>query len=135
MTAEEHGRGEPDVTTKWSPRPVSGTVDRLRSIVAARGLTVFAVIDHSGAARSVDLSLRETKLVIFGSPLSGTPVMVVSPLAALDLPLKVLVWDDDGQTKVSYTSPQALAARHCLRADLAANLVGIDAITDAVVAP
>ena len=135
MTDDGLRPAEPGVTTKWSPRSVSETVDRLTSTIMARGLTLFAMIDHSGAAESVGLPLRGTKLIIFGSPASGTPVMVVSPLAALDLPLKVLVWDDDGQTRVSYTSPQTLAVRYRLGADLAANLHGIDAITDAVVAP
>jgi len=72
---------------------------------------------------------------MFGSPAAGTPVMAAAPLAALDLPLKVLVWADEGQTKVSYDAPAALAARHHLGADLAANLAGIDALTDALVAP
>jgi uncharacterized protein (DUF302 family) len=72
--------------------------------------------------------------VIFGSPAAGTPVMVAAPLAALDLPLKVLVWDDDGQTTVSYYSPDALAARHHLGADLAANLAAVNALTDALIA-
>jgi len=71
--------------------------------------------------------------VLFGSPAAGTPVMAASPLAALDLPLKVLVWDDAGQTKVSYYAPAALAARHHLSADLAAKLAGIDPLTDALI--
>jgi uncharacterized protein (DUF302 family) len=73
--------------------------------------------------------------VIFGSPAAGTPVMDASPLSALDLPLKVLIWDDAGQTKVSYYAPATLAARHHLSADLAARLAGIDPITEALVAP
>ncbi len=135
MIDDGNGQSGPDITTKISRHSVSETVERLTSILAARGLTLFAVIDHSGGAQAVGLSLRDTKLVMFGNPVSGTPVMVASPLAALDLPLKVLVWDDDGQTKVSYTSPQTLAVRYRLSADLAANLQGIVAITDAVVAP
>jgi uncharacterized protein (DUF302 family) len=110
-------------------------VARLLELVAAKEMKVFAVIDHSGAAASAGLSLRETKVVIFGSPQAGTPVMQSSPLAALDLPLKVLVWADGGQTKVSYTAPAALAARHDLSADLAGRLAGIDGLTDALVAP
>jgi uncharacterized protein (DUF302 family) len=97
-------------------------------------MKVFAVIDHSGEAKAAGLELRETKLVIFGSPKAGTPVMVAAPLAALDLPLKVLVWTDDRQTKISYTAPRALAARYGLNAELAGKLAGIDAVTDAVVA-
>ncbi len=74
-----------------------------------RGLTLFAIVDHnSGGAREVGLELRDTKLVIFGSPVAGTPVMVAAPLAALDLPLKVLIWNNEGHTQVSYTSVDAL---------------------------
>jgi uncharacterized protein (DUF302 family) len=77
--------------------------------------------------------LRDTKVVIFGSPQAGTPVMDAAPLAALDLPLKALVWDDDGQTNISYTAPAALAARYHFSDELAAKLAGIDAVTDVVV--
>jgi uncharacterized protein (DUF302 family) len=86
-------------------------------------MTLFAVLDQSAAARQAGLELRETTLVLFGSPAAGTPAMVASPLAALDLPLKVLVWSDEGQTKVTYYSPTELAARHHLSADLAGKLV------------
>ena len=101
--------------------------------MAAKGLHVFAVIDHSGEAKDRGIELRETKVVIFGSPEAGTPVMVSAPLVALDLPLKVLVWEDGGQTKVSYTTPAALAARYQLSDQLAGRLAGIDPLTDAVV--
>jgi uncharacterized protein (DUF302 family) len=96
-------------------------------------LKLFAVIDHSGEARHAGLELRDTMVVLFGGPAAGTPVMVASPLAALDLPLKVLVWDDEGQTKVSYLDPAALAARYGLGPDYAGRLAGIHAITDALV--
>src|ERR1035438_6181928 len=122
---------ETDVIIKVSQRPVAGTVSVLTGLIAAKGLKLFAVIDQSAEARQAGLTLRETTLVIFGGPAAGTPVMAASPLAALDLPLKVLVWDDDGQTKVSYYAPAALAARHHLSADLAGLLAGIDALTDA----
>ena len=128
-------RSNPGITTRPSPRPVSDTVDRLIATVAAMGLTLFDVIDHSGGAAAVGLALRETRLVIFGNPVGGTPVMVASPLAALDLPLRVVVWDDEGQTRVSYTSPEALAIRYGLGADLVRNLRVVDAVTDAVVEP
>jgi uncharacterized protein (DUF302 family) len=121
------------VVTKLSPWSVADTVSRLVAVVAGRGMKVFAVIDHSGEANAVGLALRDTKLVIFGSPKAGTPVMAAAPLAALDLPLKVLVWADEGQTKVSYTAPRALAARYGLGDELAARLAGIDAVTDAVI--
>ncbi len=122
------------VVTKVSPLSVADTVTRLSDLVVARGMRVFAVIDHSGEARAAGLKLRDTSVVIFGSPQSGTPVMAGSPLVALDLPLKVLVWadDDDGRTKVSYVAPRALAARYDLPDDLSARLAGIDALTDAV---
>jgi uncharacterized protein (DUF302 family) len=121
------------VITKTSPLPVSDTVTRLRSLVESKGMKVFAEVDHSGEAANAGLVLRETRVVIFGSPQAGTPVMQSSPLAALDLPLKVLVWADGSQTKVTYTAPAVLAARYDLGPDLAARLAGIDALTDAVV--
>jgi uncharacterized protein (DUF302 family) len=126
---------EADIVTKISPRSVADTVSRLTGIISAKGMKLFTVIDQSAEARQAGLSLRETTLVIFGSPAAGTPVMAASPLAALDLPLKVLVWaDDDGQCKVSYYAPASLAARHHLGAGLAGNLAGINALTDALVA-
>jgi uncharacterized protein (DUF302 family) len=98
-------------------------------------MRLFAVIDQRAEARQAGLDLRETTLVIFGSPAAGTPVMAAAPLAALDLPLKVLVWADGEQAKVSYYAPDALAAWHELSPELAGNLAGINALTDALVAP
>ena len=129
MTHDDAG-----IVTKLGPLPVAGTVAKLTGILSAKGVKLFAVIDQSAEARQVGLSLRDTTLVIFGSPAAGTPVMAASPLAALDLPLKVLVWDDEGQTKVSYYSPDALAARYHLGVGLAGNLAAINALTDALVA-
>lgn len=126
--------GNNEVTTKLSRSTVEQTVARLSEIVTAKGMTIFAVIDHSGEAQANGLELRDTKVVLFGSPAAGTPVMVAAPLAALDLPLKVLVWADGDQTKLSYTSPVALAARYGLGDELAVRLAGIDAVTDAVIA-
>jgi len=126
---------EADVVSKLSPRSVADTVHRLTSLIAARNLTLFAVIDQRAAAATAGLDLRATTLVIFGSPAAGTAVMVAAPLAAVDLPLKVLIWDDGGQTTVSYYDPAALADRHHLSADLAARLSGIGPLTDALVAP
>jgi uncharacterized protein (DUF302 family) len=122
------------VVTKQSPRSVEDTVAALATLVSEKGMKLFAVIDHSGEASSVGMDLRETKLVVFGSPRAGTPVMQAAPLAALDLPLKVLVWADGQQTKVSYVDPGALAARCHLSDDLAARLAGINALTDALAA-
>jgi uncharacterized protein (DUF302 family) len=124
---------ETDVVMKPSPRSVADTVARLTDLLAVRGLKLFAVIDQSAEASAVGLALRDTTLVLFGSPAAGTAVMVASPLAALDLPLKVLVWDDAGQTQVTYTAPAALASRYDLSPDLAARLAGIDPLTDALV--
>ena len=119
--------------TKLSPWSVADTVGRLSSEIACRGLKLFAVIDHSGEARAAGFALRETKLVVFGSPQAGTTVMQAAPLAALDLPLKALIWADGGQTKLSYTAPAELAARYGLTEELAARISGIDPLTDAVV--
>jgi uncharacterized protein (DUF302 family) len=122
------------INTKPSPWSVDESLERLTGAIAGRGIELFAVIDHSGEARKAGLELRDTKLVIFGSPAGGTPVMQAAPLAALDLPLKILVWDDDGQTMLSYTKPQELAARYGLDDELAGRLAAVDALTDAVIA-
>jgi uncharacterized protein (DUF302 family) len=124
-----------DVVTKLSPWSVADTVTRLTAAAAARELKVFAVIDHSGEAANAGLQLRDTKLVIFGSPAAATPVMVAVPLAALDLPFKVVVWlADDWQTRLSYTAPGTLVQRYNLSTELAARLDGIDALTSAAIA-
>jgi uncharacterized protein (DUF302 family) len=130
VASPEMGRG---VVTKVSPMSIADTVAKLSEIVTAKGMKVFAVVDHSGEAEAVGLELRDTKLVIFGSPLAGTAVMVAAPLSALDLPLKVLVWADAEQTKVSYTSPDELGARYGLDEELTQRLAGIHKITDAVI--
>ena len=121
--------------TKASPKSVSDTVTRLTEMIAARGMRLFAVIDQAAEARRIGLELRDTVLVLFGSPASGTPVMASSPLAALDLPLKVVVWADGDSTKVSYLAPAALAAHHHLSPELAAPLSGIDVLTDELITP
>jgi len=128
------GPRETDVVTKISPRSVAETVSLFTALLISKDLKIFNVIDQRDEARQVGLPLRETVLVLFGNPAAGTPVMEASPLSALDLPLKVLIWSDGGQTKVSYVSPDALAARHGLSPRLVANLRGIDALTDALVA-
>ena len=130
----ERSPGQAGIITKLSPWPVADTASRLADMIATKGMKLFAVIDQSAEAARVGLQLRDTTLVIFGSPTAGTPVMEASPLAALDLPLKVLIWDDDGQAKVSYTAPTWLAARYQLSDELAANLAGIEPLTDALIA-
>ncbi|MFY9929414.1 MAG: DUF302 domain-containing protein [Streptosporangiaceae bacterium] len=120
---EDRAAAEADVVTKLSCQSVAGIVARLTDMITAKGMRPFAVIDQA-AARQVGLTLQETTLVIFGSPRAGMPVMAVSPLAVLDLPLKMLIWADQGQTKVSYYAPAALAASH--------HLVLAQASTDAI---
>ena len=128
---------DPDRTgtiTKLSPWPVDETVSRLTAMITAKGMKLFAVIDQSAEAAAVGLQLRATTLVIFGNPAAGTPVMEASPLAALDLPLKVLIWDDSGQVKVTYPAPGWLADRYQLSQELTANLAGVGSLTDALIA-
>jgi uncharacterized protein (DUF302 family) len=127
------GSDDQIVVTKLSPWSVADTVVRLTAVVAARGLKVFAVIDHSDEARRVGLALRDTKLFIVGSPKVTTPMIEAAPLAALDLPLRVIVWQDGHQTKVSYPSPAEVARRYGFDADLASALETIDAWTSALV--
>ena len=122
------------IVTKKTADTVEDAVARLTDVIRSKGLHLFAVIDHSGEAAASGLALRDTKVVIFGSPVAGTPVMQAHPLAALDLPLKVLVWDDDGQTKLSYLPPADLSARYDLDDELAQRLAGIDVVTDAAIA-
>jgi uncharacterized protein (DUF302 family) len=124
---------ETQVTTKLSPRSVAATVSRLTGILAAKDLEIFAVIDQSERARAAGLSLRETTMVVFGDAAACTAVMNAAPLAALDLPLKILIWADGSRTNVAYYSTAALTARFGLSNGLAANLASIDALTDALV--
>jgi uncharacterized protein (DUF302 family) len=132
---EDSTRDTGEIVTKLSPRSVPDTVTRLTGILRSKGQKLFAVIDQSAEASAAGLTLRETVLVIFGNPAAGTLVMQAAPLSAVDLPLKVLVWADGAQTKVSYVAPAALSARYGLSADLTAKLAGIDPLTDALVAP
>ena len=125
--------GDGLVVTKSSPWSMADTVARLSAVVAARGMKVFAVIDHSNEAKRVGLALRDTKLFIFGSPSASTLVIAAAPLAALDLPLRVVVWEDGFQTMVSYPSPAEVARRYGLDGDLAAALSSIETVTSAVV--
>jgi uncharacterized protein (DUF302 family) len=122
------------VITKTAKGSVNDIVNKLCELIESSGLKLFAVFDHSGEARRVGLELRDTKVVTFGSPAVGTTVMQSVPLVALDLPLKLLIWDDGGQTRVSYTAPDALAARYHLSDELAQRLAGIGPISDLLVA-
>jgi uncharacterized protein (DUF302 family) len=123
------------IVTKTSPRSVSETVSRFLELANAKDVKIFCVIDQRDEAQSVGLALRDTTLVIFGNPRAGTPVMVAEPLAALDLPLKLLIWADDDSTKVSYISPAALAARYDLSDDLTHQLAAIDLLSETLIAP
>jgi uncharacterized protein (DUF302 family) len=113
-----------------SPFSVAETVERLAGAISGAGAKLFVVVDHSGEAERVGLSLRETKLLVFGNPVAGTPVMEAAPLAALDLPLKVLVWADDrGAVWMSYLSAEWLADRHAVPTQLANPLSAPEMLT------
>jgi uncharacterized protein (DUF302 family) len=110
-----------------SNHSVDETVKRLKGILQARGLTLFALVDHSGEAEKVGMKMLPTKLLIFGSPKGGTPVMLAAPSIAIDLPLKVLIWEDNqGRVWVSYNSPEYLAKRHAVPDDLVKNIAGVE---------
>ncbi|MGP8005411.1 MAG: DUF302 domain-containing protein [Acidimicrobiales bacterium] len=114
---------------------MADTVARLLDLLGSKGVKVFVVIDQRAEALAVGLDLRETTLVVFGNPAAGTGVMEAAPLAALDLPLKVLVWSSgNGVTQVSYADPAVMGSRYGLRADQMAGLDVIHGLTDALVA-
>jgi uncharacterized protein (DUF302 family) len=112
-----------------SNHSVEQTVERLEGLVHAKGITLFALIDHSGEAAKASMAMRPTKLLIFGSPKAGTPVMIAAPTIAIDLPLKVLVWEDDqGKVWMSYNSPDYLRDRHGVPQELLQNIAGVEAL-------
>ena len=117
------------IESKPSKHSVDQTVEALNNILKSKGVAMFALIDHSGEAEKVGLKMRPTKLVIFGSPKAGTPLMLASPSSAIDLPLKILVWED-GQGKVwlSYNSPEYLRKRHELPQELMQNIAIIEGL-------
>lgn len=123
------------IVTKLSPWSVGETLGRIFAILAEKGMKTFAVIDHSGEAAKVGLDLRDTKVVIFGNPQSGTAIMAAAPLAAISLPLKLLVWADGNATRVSYLSPSVFGERYGLSEDLVSRVAGIGALVDAVIEP
>jgi uncharacterized protein (DUF302 family) len=121
------------VITKRSGASVPETIDGLRRVMADRGFTVFNVIDHHGVAERAGVQMPDSKLVMFGKPSVGAAVMVAAPLAGLDIPLKVLVWDDGhGVVSVSYNSPGFLAGRHHLEGALRAPFDAVESIVDAL---
>jgi len=124
------------VVTKLSSRSVAETVDRLTGFIADRGFTLFRVIDHSGTAEGVGLPMPDMKLVMFGNPTKGAAVMLTAPLAGLDLPLKVLVWEDgNGVVSVSYSSPGFMAERYGLDGALRAPFDAVESLVEAALGP
>jgi uncharacterized protein (DUF302 family) len=116
-------RTESGITTFLGARSVDETVTKLRALLEERGIMLFALIDHSGEAAKAGLEMPPTKLLVFGNPKGGTPVMLAAPTSAIDLPLKLLVWQDpEGKTRISYNEPEFLRARHHFPAALAQNL-------------
>lgn len=115
--------------SKPSNHSVEQTVEKLKSILQSKGVTLFALVDHSGEAEKVGMKMRPTTLLIFGSPKAGTPLMLAAPSAAIDLPLKVLVWED-AQSKVwiSYNSPEYLRERHGLPQGLLQNIAIVETL-------
>ena len=114
---------------KPSNHSVEQTVDRLENILQSKGVTMFAQIDHSGEAGKVGMKMPPTKLLIFGSPKAGTPLMLAAPSSAIDLPLKILIWEDaQGKVWVSYNSPTYLQERHSLPPDLVQNIAVVEAL-------
>jgi len=106
-----------------SNHSVDETVERLKGILQAKGVTVFALVDHSGEAEKAGIKMRPTKLLIFGSPKAGTPVMLAAPSIAIDLPLKILIWEDgQGKVWISYNSPEYLQERHGVPQELMQNI-------------
>ena len=112
-----------------SNHSVDETVERVKSILQSKGITLFVLIDHSGEAEKVGLRMPPTKLLIFGSPKGGTPLMLAAPSIAIDLPLKILVWQD-GQGKVwlSYNSPEYLKERHHVPPELLPNIAVVETL-------
>ena len=112
-----------------SKHSVDQTVEKLQGILQAKGVKLFALIDHSGEAEKAGLQMHPTKLLIFGSPKAGTPLMIASPTIAIDLPLKILVWEDgEGKVWVSYNSPAYLQGRHALPPNLIQNIAVVEAL-------
>jgi uncharacterized protein (DUF302 family) len=124
--SESAARGIIDLPSHHS---VDETVEKLKAILNAKGVTLFALVDHSGEAEKVGMKMPPTKLLIFGSPKAGTPIMLASPSIAIDLPLKILIWQDaNGKVWVSYNSPEYLKQRHNVPEDLLKNIAVVEAL-------
>ncbi len=112
-----------------SKHSVDETVDRVQELLESKGVKIFAIVDHSGEAAKVGSQMRPTKVIIFGSPKAGTPLMLAAPTLAIDLPLKALVAEDDsGRVLITWNDPEYLRARHNFSADLVQNLTGAMAL-------
>ena len=112
-----------------SHHSVGETVEKLKGILQSKEVTLFALVDHSGEAEKVGMKMRPTKLLIFGSPKAGTPLMQAAPSVAIDLPLKILVWEDgQGRVWVSYNSPAYLQERHGIPPELMQNIAVIETL-------
>ena len=117
------------IVHKLSNHSVDSTLDHLKTILLNKGITLFALIDHSGEAAKAGMQMRPTKLLIFGSPKAGTPLMLAAPSIAIDLPLKILVWEDvSGRTWVSYNAPAYLQQRHGFPPDLLQNIAVVETL-------
>ena len=117
------------IVDKPSSHSVDETVERLKGILQVKGVTLFALVDHSGEAEKAGLKMRPTKLLIFGNPKAGTPLMQAAPGSAIDLPLKILVWEDANQKVwVSYNSPAYLQERHGLPEGLMSNIAVVEGL-------
>ena len=120
------GEGIINVPTSHS---VDQTVEKLKAVLQAKGVNLFALVDHSGEAEKVGMKMRPTKLLIFGSPKAGTPLMQAAPSVAIDLPLKILIWEDgQGRVWVSYNSPGYLQERHGIPPELMQNIAVIETL-------
>ncbi len=117
------------IINESSKHSVEETVEKLKGLLAAKGIALFALVDHSGEAAKVGIKMRSTKLLIFGNPKAGTALMLASPSSAIDLPLKILIWEDaQGKVWVSYNSPAYLQERHSLPANLLPNIVVVETL-------
>jgi len=117
------------IIDKPSNHSVEQTVEKLKSILQSKGVTLFALVDHDGEAKKVGMKMRPTKLLIFGSPKAGTPLMLAKPSIAIDLPLKILVWEDrQGKVWVSYNSSDYLKERHDLPQELLQNIAVVETL-------
>lgn len=122
------------IITKPSNHSVDEIVEKLKAILQAKGVTLFALVDHSGEAAKAGLTMPPTRLLIFGNPKGGTPLMLASPGTAIDLPLKILVAEDaSGKTLVSYNSSAYLQQRHNLPQELLQNIAVVEALVSQVV--